>query len=266
MFFYGKMTAEFPDLLALDFDGVLCNGLKEYAQSAWKAYQRIWQTEKPLEDDLRDRFYPLRPVIETGWEMPVLYRALILGKTDAEILESWPQISQEIVTTENLDPKHLASTLDTVRDEWIEADLEGWLELHEFYPGVLHKLQQALENPDLEVYIITTKEGRFVKQLLQQQNITIERDRIFGKEVKQPKADTLKQLLTQYPQAEIWFVEDMLKTLYKVQKQPELASVRLFLANWGYNTESAHEAASGDEKIQLMTLEMFAGDFTDWLQ
>lgn len=260
------MSAVAPDLLALDFDGVLCNGLKEYAQSAWKAYQQIWSTEETLNDALRDRFYPLRPVIETGWEMPVLYRALVLGKTDSEILEHWPQISQDIVTQDNLDPKHLSHTLDTVRDEWIQADLGGWLQLHEFYPGVLQKLQQALENPDLEVYIITTKEGRFVKQLLQQQNVEIERDRIFGKEVKRPKAETLKQLLIQHPQAEIWFVEDMLKTLYKVQKQPELASVRLFLANWGYNTESAHQAASADEKVQLITLEMFAGDFSDWLQ
>ncbi len=260
------MSAVAPDLLALDFDGVLCNGLKEYAQSAWKAYQQIWSTEETLNDALRDRFYPLRPVIETGWEMPVLYRALVLGKTDSEILEHWPQISQDIVTQDNLDPKRLSHTLDTVRDEWIQADLGGWLQLHEFYPGVLQKLQQALQNPDLEVYIITTKEGRFVKQLLQQQNVEIERDRIFGKEVKRPKAETLKQLLSRHPQAEIWFVEDMLKTLYKVQKQPELASVRLFLANWGYNTESAHQAASADEKVQLMSLEMFAGDFRDWLR
>ncbi|MEC4804981.1 MAG: HAD family hydrolase [Jaaginema sp. PMC 1079.18] len=260
------MSAVSPDILALDFDGVLCNGLKEYAQSAWRAYRQVWPTDKlELDRVLRDRFYPLRPVIETGWEMPVLLRALILGKTDAEVLKNWSQISQTLVTTDNLDPKNLAHTLDTVRDEWIQTDLDGWLGLHEFYPGVLPKLHQALENPNLEVYIITTKEGRFVQQLLQQENVKIERDRIFGKEVKRPKTATLQQLLTQHPQAEIWFVEDMLKTLYKVRKQPDLASVRLFLANWGYNTESARQTALEDDTIQLITLEKFAGEFCDWL-
>ncbi|MCY7286501.1 MAG: HAD family hydrolase, partial [Cyanobacteria bacterium CAN_BIN43] len=31
-----------PTLLALDFDGVLCNGLMEYFQTAWRVYCQIW--------------------------------------------------------------------------------------------------------------------------------------------------------------------------------------------------------------------------------
>ena len=29
-------------LFALDFDGVLCNGLIEYFQTAWRAYCQVW--------------------------------------------------------------------------------------------------------------------------------------------------------------------------------------------------------------------------------
>jgi phosphoglycolate phosphatase-like HAD superfamily hydrolase len=260
------MASKYPDVLALDFDGVLCNGLKEYVQSAWQAYRQIWpNTEAVLNDTLRDRFYHLRPVIETGWEMPVLLRALIEGKSDTEIIHDWPQLSREVVTQNDLDPQHLADTLDTIRDQWIESDLAGWLQLHSFYPGVLEKLRQALANADLEVYIITTKEGRFVRQLLHQQKLEIEANRIFGKEVKRPKAATLKHLISEYPNAEIWFVEDMLKTLQKVQKEPHLAAIRLFLADWGYNTESARQTASQDSRIQLISLDQFRRDCRDWL-
>ncbi|NET61482.1 MAG: HAD family hydrolase, partial [Symploca sp. SIO2E6] len=66
-------------IIALDFDGVLCDGLLEYFQASWYTYCQVWNpdSQKPPED-LAQKFYPLRPVIETGWEMPVLVRALIL--------------------------------------------------------------------------------------------------------------------------------------------------------------------------------------------
>ena len=72
------MTIKTPTLIALDFDGVLCNGLIEYFQTAWRTYSQIWQLSDEVQsNDLVEKFYRLRPVIEIGWEMPVLIRALI---------------------------------------------------------------------------------------------------------------------------------------------------------------------------------------------
>ncbi|MEL6856377.1 MAG: HAD family hydrolase, partial [Cyanobacteria bacterium J06607_13] len=67
-----------PELIAFDFDGVICDGLIEYFQTAWKAYCQLFHpaSEQPPEG-LSDRFYPLRPVIETGWEMPILIHVLV---------------------------------------------------------------------------------------------------------------------------------------------------------------------------------------------
>ncbi|TAF20763.1 MAG: HAD family hydrolase, partial [Nostocales cyanobacterium] len=40
------MTANSPTILALDFDGVICDGLIEYFEVAWRTYCQIWSSAK----------------------------------------------------------------------------------------------------------------------------------------------------------------------------------------------------------------------------
>ncbi|MDY7014298.1 MAG: HAD hydrolase-like protein [Cyanobacteriota bacterium] len=259
------MSFHLPDLLALDFDGVLCDGLREYFQSSWRAYCQIWQSQTPTPSEtLEASFSKLRHVIETGWEMPVLLRALILGISEENILQNWSSISQQIVTSEQLESKNLAQTLDTLRDEWIQRDLEGWLKLHRFYPGVADKVRQILASRETEIFIITTKEGRFARQLLQQQGIEFPPDAIIGKESKRPKYETLRQIMEETGKERVWFVEDRLKTLRSLQQQADLQTVRLYLADWGYNTEKERKSVQEDSSIQLLSLTRFSDNFIVW--
>ncbi|OBQ12080.1 MAG: haloacid dehalogenase [Anabaena sp. LE011-02] len=261
------MTANSPTILALDFDGVVCDGLIEYFEVAWRTYCQIWSpiNDTPP-DDLALRFYRLRPVIETGWEMPVLIKALIEGFNDDQILQSWTTITPQILAADHLETKAVSSKLDHLRDEWIQTDLNGWLSLHKFYPGVIERLKITLES-EVQLYIVTTKEGRFVKQLLQQEGVNLPPENIFGKEVKRPKYETLRELIEKanIQNVSLWFVEDRLKTLQLVQQQSDLNHVQLFLADWGYNTQPEREAGKNDPRIQLISLSHFAHDFSTWL-
>ncbi|WP_412093209.1 HAD family hydrolase [Crocosphaera watsonii WH 8501] len=257
-----------PKILALDFDGVICNGLKEYFQTTLRTYQKLWKDDS--QNDLEiwaNSFYKLRPVIETGWEMPILLRALVLQYEQDNIESNWHNVCSEIVTKENLNKQQVMSALDGVRDHWIQTDLDNWLALHEFYPGVLEKLGKLLDSSTL-LYIVTTKEGRFVKQLLKKQNLSFPEDHIFGKEVKQPKFDTLRQILkiNQETPNNLWFIEDLLKTLNKVKSQEYLTEVNLFLADWGYNTIKSHELVKQDSTINLLSLYTFSQDFSEWIK
>lgn len=257
-----------PTLLALDFDGVLCDGLIEYFQTAWKAYCQLFQpvSETPPEG-LAERFYALRPVIETGWEMPILLQAILTGWSDEAIIQNWSQEVRQIAQSAGVDPAAAAQTVDGVRDAWIRADASDWLAQHRFYPGTLERLQHAIAAGVYPI-VISTKEGRFIRELLSQQGITLADAQILGKEVKQPKADTLRQLLQSPPPGltdpVIWFVEDRLKALESVKRQPDLQSVSLFLADWGYNLEPDRQAAHRDDRIHLISLEQFASPFTQW--
>ncbi|WP_019504810.1 HAD family hydrolase [Pleurocapsa sp. PCC 7319] len=260
------MNLTSPNILALDFDGVICDGLIEYFASTKRAYQQIWQQEQ-IDDRLAPIFYRLRPVIETGWEMPILLRALILGITETEILNAWKAIAFQILESEGLDKSFVVQKLDGVRDSWINNDLDEWLSLHRFYPGVIERLQQII-NSVVEIYIVTTKEGRFVRQLLQQQGIDLPIAQIIGKESKRSKYETLRIIRDKHQKIgadlSIFFVEDRIKALQQVAQQTDLELVNLFLADWGYNLEGDRNLARKDQRIQLLSLEQFSQGFIAW--
>ncbi|MGB3294312.1 MAG: HAD family hydrolase [Phormidesmis sp.] len=256
------MTA--PQLLAFDFDGVICDGLIEYFQTAWRAYCQLFQhgNDQPP-TGLAEKFYPLRPVVETGWEMPVLVRALVAGASEGQILKEWPQMALPYLAEAGLTKAQSVQALDGVRDHWIQADLQSWLDLHRFYPGVVERVGELLTG-DLPVYVISTKEGRFIKALLDQSGVDFPGDRIFGKEVKRPKYETLRLLKEKHAVSNIWFVEDRLPALNEVKAQNDLTEVQLFLADWGYNLAPDRETARQDPRINLLSLEQVVQEFDKW--
>ncbi len=263
------MSANAPKVLALDFDGVLCDGLLEYFQTAWRTYYHLWTPSHAVtSEEIAEQFYQLRPVVETGWEMPVLIQAILLEIPAVKIFDDWPAIAQQILLESKLQAVEVAAALDQERDQWIATDLSGWLALHRFYPGVIARLKQFLATA-VQPVIVTTKEGRFVEQLLQQQGIELASNQIFGKEVQRPKHQILRELLAAaayqlQDASELWFIEDRLKTLQSVQKQPDLTGVQLYLADWGYNTAVDRSLATQNPRIQLLSLAQFSQEFATW--
>ncbi len=255
-----------PTILALDFDGVICDGLREYFQTSKLTYNKIWLPDDDASiDDLALSFCRLRPVIETGWEMPVLLRSLVLGISEENICQNWSKIAEQIIESEGLDKKAIAKTLDSVRDDWIQEDLASWLSLHRFYPGIIEQLARILQSPT-HLYIVTTKERRFVKQLLKNQGLDFPESAIFGKAVKRPKYETLRTLLNTHAEtpANLWFVEDLLQPLQLVQQQTDLQGVKLYLADWGYNTQQTRDTIRNNPSIHLLSLQKFSQDLATW--
>jgi phosphoglycolate phosphatase-like HAD superfamily hydrolase len=257
-----------PDIIALDFDGVLCDGLAEYFQASQRCYHRLWPSAHPQAlDNYAQAFYRLRPMIETGWEMPLLLRALVLGHSEADIQGHWPELVPQLLTQEKLDRQQLIQTLDQVRDLWIAENLPDWLHQHHFYPGIIDQLKAWLAQGQPQIYVISTKEGRFIQALLAQQGIHLPSQQILGKEIKQAKALTLSQILQRQacPPEKLWFVEDRLPTLQAINQCPELEGLPLFLADWGYNTPQERQQAQGHVRLHLLTLAQWLGPWTDWL-
>lgn len=255
---------DIPEVLALDFDGVLCDGLIEYFQTAWLTYTQIWEVaDATPPPGMAEVFYRLRPVIETGWEMPVLIRAMVEGTSEEEILSHWRGICEQIMTRDGLKAGEIMDRVDGRRDRQIQMNRSEWLALHRFYPGIAPQLRSLLANRDLELVIITTKEARFAQELLMMENIDFPGDRIIGKSIKRPKTETL---LTFNPsEKRIWFIEDRWKTLLCVAQHPQLTTVELFLATWGYNTQAEKQAASIHPRIHSLSLETFSQPLNQWL-
>src|SRR5262249_49891466 len=258
------MSAHAPAILALDFDGVLCDGMAEYFGSAWRAWRRLRPSSAPdPPPGLADRFARVRASVEHGWAMPLLIMALLSGSTETEILEGWRP--DALLGELRHSRREIAAVLDGVRDEWITADETDWLDHHRFYPGTIDRLRRLVHGSP-RVGVLTTKEGRFAPKLLTRHGVDLGEANVYGKEADRPKPAILRELAaSRSPVPRLWFVEDRLKTLEAVKGTTELEDVGLFLAGWGYNTPRDREAARRDDRVVLLALEQFARDFPEWI-
>ena len=264
-----------PGLLVLDFDGVVCDGMEEFFETAWRAWQSLGGDPLPAarRAELAARFTTLRPVVEAGWEMALLpaLLATIDASRDAELTDGarWSVIRDAWVRERGLARDRLADALDTARDAWRREDHDGWLRRHRFYPGVADWLRDLVARRQL-LYILSTKDKRFLDDLLAWQKVPLPTDRIVGKATPhRPKWDVIEELAARHALpsggAGVWFVEDRLATLLDVQSAaPHLGAARLFLAEWGYVFPDDGDRARA-HAISPLTLAQAVGPFEAWL-
>ena len=259
-----------PNILALDFDGVLCDGMREYFETTRRTYMKIWPTDTVPGEDLFPAFRTLRPVIMTGWEMPIMLRAIVRGHPITAVLQGWEKVRDALVNDGPLQGTALVSalahTLDEVRREWIAANPRDWLEQNVPYCS-LDEVRRLVAEPERTV-LVTTKEGEFARQILDHWSVHLAD--IEGKEDGTHKCDNLRSLIANYTEVygrrpRLWFVEDRLETLQHVTTHADLADVGLFLAAWGYNTAETRAAVQGGGRIRLLALDRFRQGLVAWL-
>ncbi|XP_076948678.1 uncharacterized protein LOC143621030 [Bidens hawaiensis] len=266
------------DVYALDFDGVLCDSCGESSISAVKAAKLKWpqlfaDVDSSIEDSIVDQMHTVRPVVETGYENLLLVRLLLeikipslqkssvaKGLTVEGILDRWSDIKPVIMKEWIENREELVDLFGKVRDEWMEKDLATWIGANRFYPGV----PDALRFASSQLYIVTTKQGRFADALLRElAGVAIPPERMFALG-SGPKVEVLK-ILQKQPENQglaLHFVEDRLATLKNVIKEPELNGWNLYLVDWGFNTQKEREEAATYSRIQVLQL----SDFTKKLK
>ncbi len=223
-------------IYALDFDGVICDSAIETGITGWKAASHLWpEMSTPLpHQELIDQFRLVRPILETGYEAILMMRMLYEGETSESILSGFIAEKQTLIKATGKDIDFLKQLFGTTRDTWIQHDLPEWVAMNSLFPGIAKKLKQLVSHEPW--YIVTTKQERFVTQILKSNHIDIPENRIFGLDRNMNKEDVLTDLKNSHKNATIYFVEDRLPTLLNVMKNDNLQDVSLFFATWGYNT------------------------------
>lgn len=242
-------------LYALDFDGVICDSAVETSITAWKAGQHIWQDmPENIPAALIDQFRLVRPALETGYEAILIIRLLYTGASAHLLINSYEELLNQLIESENISVKTLKQLFGATRDNWISNNADEWLEMNPLFEGVAIKLAQL---DPIHCYIITTKQERFVHQILAANGISIPDEQVFGLERNINKSQVLSMLKSKCPERAILFVEDRLPTLIKIQNDAALSDVTLLLADWGYNTEQDKQAAT-DLAIERISLKEFS--------
>jgi phosphoglycolate phosphatase-like HAD superfamily hydrolase len=256
-----------PKLLALDFDGVICDTAREGCRSAWQVCREFVKLNGDVPPpDVAPLFVRLRPVVEHGWEFPVLVLAILDGIPEATIWEAFQTTCRSrILEKYRVTPRQLAARFDAVRDRAIARSVDGWLAGQGLYPGMADRLRAILTG-GVTLYVVTTKEGRFAHKLLETHGVIMPAERVWGKEQARPKPDLLRVLAKAHavPYRDIWFVEDRLKTLQAVEREADLQAVGLFLALWGYIMPTDRETAARNPRIVPLPLDRFCQDFAAW--
>jgi phosphoglycolate phosphatase-like HAD superfamily hydrolase len=242
-------------IYALDFDGVICDSAIETGITAWKAAQQIWQDMPAADppDTIINDFRQIRPFLETGYEAILIIHLLQQGVTVAELSNQYQLQINTLITKEQLDSNQLKQLFGTTRDQWIQSSSQEWLSMNPLFTGIEQRLKTLTKST---WYIITTKQQRFVEQILGYYKININHQHIYAMESKKSKQETLLELSTRHPEQKIIFIEDRLPTLIKISKNKRLKNIKLQLVDWGYNTfEDRHTAQQ--YPIELIGLNQF---------
>jgi phosphoglycolate phosphatase-like HAD superfamily hydrolase len=248
------------EVFCFDFDGVICDSAPETALTAWNGCQEIWPDQTGAwSAALQERFCRLRPVLHTGFEAIPLMRLILDGaRDDDSILRDFPALRDRLIAREGITQERLLAVFGAVRDRMIAEDEGQWLRWNRFYAGIAQLLQRAATRHP--TFIITTKQERFVLLLCEHEGIELPAEHVFGLERKLTKPQLLGRLqeAPEHAGASFHFIEDRLETLKDVIADRALDQVRLYLADWGYNTPAQREEACALPRITIVSREGFA--------
>lgn len=243
------------DVLALDFDGVICDSLREVFATALATYEAL-EPASPLIASLRSRHGggrwptldlagdPVRHAFETL--MPLGNRAEDFGVALRAIEASVELTGQELYDAfyATVGAEWMAAFHDRFyeqRDAARTADLEGWLALHAPYPAFSALLRRRAG--DARLALATAKDRRSARLLLDHLGVgdLFDPGLVLDKETGTNKTAHLTAIHDRLglPFHAITFVDDKVNHLVKVAP----LGVRPVLASWGFNSDREHALA-----------------------
>jgi phosphoglycolate phosphatase-like HAD superfamily hydrolase len=229
-------------LLALDFDGVICDSARECFAVALRAHAAL-RPGSPLrgrEGDgaLYARFVELMPLGNRAEDFGVALDSLAEGV----VLAGQAEYDAFYRTRAPEALRAFHGLFYEARAAWSAADPAGWLAQMAPYPGVCAFLRRSAGRVALG--LATAKDRRSVRLLLQSYGVAdlFPEQRVLDKEAGVRKRDHVAELARRLavPVAEITFLDD------KVTHLTDVAALgaRCALAAWGYNGERERAEAA----------------------
>jgi hypothetical protein len=176
-----------------------------------------------------------------------------------EILANYEALVQEWLERYDKTDKDMVEAFGSVRDEWIAEDMNSWLDINTFYPGV----PEALSSCKGEGILVTTKQHRFAVALCRHAGVNeqaLPDDHIYGLGMYRNKADVIHERMAkgEYRPDETHFFEDRWPTLAKCLLDERLDGVQMYLCSWGYVTQRELQLAEAEPRVQVIDLKDFA--------
>ena len=242
-------------VLALDFDGVVCDSSREVFTVAVRTYAELHPGSPWIRAilDQPGRAATERLDLSAAPAFDALQRLIPLGNRAEDFGVALWVIERGLAVLDqaSYDAAHRrvgGAWRDAFHDRFYAArealraaDLEGWRRLHLPYPGLAETLRGS--GSAWRCAVATAKDGRSVRLLLADLGLdgVIDPALVLDKETGVDKTSHLTELTERagVPFAAVTFVDDKVNHLQKAAR----LGVRAVLAGWGFNTAREHDLA-----------------------
>lgn len=235
------------EVVALDFDGVLCDGMDEYLLVSWLAYFERDQAGDSfallatIPPSFRDHFARCRNFVRHSGHfiMPFLFQADF--ETQADFDAAYQSVDAETI-------KEFLKRFNARRARLREQQPEQWLALNPLYPGV----GPALQTTRLPLFIVTGKDADSVLAILQAAGVNFEKDRVYGSLTDKLAAfhDIMRR--TECKARSIAFYDDNVLNVAEARGD----GLDGIWATWGYGSPE-HRRIAEQRSIPSVDLEQF---------
>jgi len=223
-------------ILALDFDGVICNSIDECLLVSYYAYTNTSDLSfdfSEINSNYKKQFRKYRYLVGPAHQFYYLWEIIINNN------ENIPEIFNKINSNKKLE-EGFSNKFYTIRKELINDNYQRWIRLNPFYDDLFLILKENIDLNDL--YIVTSKDLISVNKLLISNSIYIDIEHIFSRELSFSKVKLFKLLNDKYqiPYNNIIFVDDKISHLIEVKS----LGVHCYLSMWGYIGPESVEIAN----------------------
>ena len=236
-------------ILALDFDGVIVDSIKECLVSGYNAYANFIgtaniETYEQLDVGWATKARRMRNYIRNGEDYVFIAHAL---EGDVAI-NNQAAFDAFLAQHQNLRNSFFDHMVNQ-RLDFSAAYAEAWAALNPLYAGIKNLLSEYA--PKENLYIITTKKLVFVHKILEANNISLINENVRDTSGGLSKRQIIEEILQTRAASpdSFHFIDDQIDTLIKVRP----TGVNVTMAAWGYNNEQQIEKAkmAGIEVLEL---------------
>ncbi|MFD5749729.1 HAD family hydrolase [Streptomyces sp. NPDC127033] len=237
-------------LLALDFDGVVCDAFEECALITWlgehehdRALPGPGQLDR-VPEEFTTRFRTVRDYAR------VLDHFVVAHLPEADEIGAQAEFDRLYASLPDARVQRFVAGASDARDWFRESETEFWLGLHTLYPGVPELLRRA----GVPVVIVTAKDEPSVRAILGRHGLESAIAGVYGECAAKPEAVREACVRRGVPLEAATFVDDNLTNVRRVSA----TGARAWWAQWGYQTPE-HRAEAAQFGITGLELTGLAG-------
>jgi hypothetical protein len=235
------------NIVLLDFDGVLCDSVKEAFILSRFAFENI-QSHEEVEIDLYEKFKKYRYLVQNSWQYYFIYL----------ILKNFPNESKDFIESKFhmlcAHDKSLSDDFNNVflmkRKDMMINDIDFWHSL-ETPTSFLNDLRNILNDKyNCQFAILSTKNKEAIVKKFNFWNIPFEENFIFDKSdlLNINKGDFINNFLKKNIYSKAILIDDNQENINSCSG---ILNLSAYLANWGY-VESRPVCTNEDEILKLI--------------